>query len=133
MEKEFLAQCIELNLQFAKYADGLIPTVVQSYRNGRVLMVGFVNQAALEETLKSGYATFWNRKKQGLWKKGETSGDLLEVKEIRVDCDQDTLLYFVEEKGFGACHTKDARGITRSTCFYRRIRDQGLEFIEGME
>ena len=93
-------------------------------------MLGYANRQALEETLRSGYATFWKTSENRLWTKGESSDDLLKIIRISVDCDQDALLYEVEIMGKGACHTKTSSGDTRTSCFYRKIGPEGkLEFI----
>jgi phosphoribosyl-AMP cyclohydrolase len=109
----------------------LAPAVVQDVKSGEILMLAYVNEEALRETLRSGFATFWSRSRKKLWTKGKTSGDLLKIREVLVDCDQDALIYRVEKLGKGACHTKDSQGNTRNSCFYRKIREdgQGLEFI----
>lgn len=103
-----------VKLDFTKL-DGLIPAVVQDYQSGEVLMVGFMNQAAWETTLETGKATFWSRTRQTLWTKGLTSGNVQLVKEIRIDCDDDTVVLKVEQVGGAACHTG------HRSCFYKRI------------
>jgi phosphoribosyl-AMP cyclohydrolase len=96
--------------------DGLIPAVIQDAESAEVLMVGFMNEQALAETRRSGYATFFSRTRGTLWTKGETSGNRLEVKEILVDCDDDTVLVKVKRLGDGnVCHTGDR------TCFSRKL------------
>jgi phosphoribosyl-ATP pyrophosphohydrolase/phosphoribosyl-AMP cyclohydrolase len=86
--------------------DGLVPAVVQDSTSNEVLMVGFMNDAALERTLSSGYATFFSRTRQALWTKGETSGNRLKVDRVLVDCDDDTILLQVTRLGDGnVCHT----------------------------
>jgi phosphoribosyl-AMP cyclohydrolase len=86
--------------------DGLVPAVIQDEQTSEVLMVGFMNQEALDKTLATGYATFFSRTRQALWTKGETSGNRLQVAEILVDCDEDTLLLKVKRLGDGnVCHT----------------------------
>jgi len=96
--------------------DGLIPAVAQDETTGEVLMVGFMNQEALDETRRSGFATFYSRTRRALWTKGETSGNRLEVRRILVDCDEDTVLMSVRCLGDGkVCHT-GAR-----TCFFREL------------
>jgi phosphoribosyl-ATP pyrophosphohydrolase/phosphoribosyl-AMP cyclohydrolase len=96
--------------------DGLIPAVVQDAASAEVLMVGFMNEAALAETRRTGYATFFSRSRNTLWMKGETSGNRLEVIEIRIDCDEDTVLLKVKRLGDGnVCHTG------QRTCFYRTL------------
>jgi len=133
MDKNHLEEELELAIQFAKRG-GLVPAVAQDYESGEILMLGYVNPEALQETLKTGYATFWSTSRNELWTKGKTSGDLLQVKEVLTDCDQDALVYKVERLGSGACHTKSQAGEARRSCFYRRITDdQKLEFLEGMQ
>jgi phosphoribosyl-AMP cyclohydrolase len=95
---------------------GLIPAVVQDADSSEVLMVGFMNEHALAETRRSGYATFFSRTRGALWMKGETSGNKLAVTEILVDCDEDTVLLKVRRLGDGnVCHTGER------TCFYRPL------------
>ena len=89
---------------FGKYADGLVPCVVQENNTSAVLMVGFMNEAALDETIRSGRVTFYSRSKQRLWTKGESSGNFLQLKSIFSDCDNDTLLCKVLPSG-AVCHT----------------------------
>ena len=99
--------------------DGLIPAVIQDAETSEVLMVGFMNEVALAETRRTGYATFFSRTRNKLWMKGETSGNKLEVKEILVDCDDDTVLLKVKRLGDGnVCHTGER------TCFYRALKDE---------
>jgi phosphoribosyl-AMP cyclohydrolase len=94
---------------------GLIPAIVQDSENGDVLMMAYMNEASLKMTLDTGYTHFWSRSRQKFWKKGETSGDVQEVKEMFFDCDADTLLVKVKQHGGGACHTGNR------TCFFTRI------------
>jgi phosphoribosyl-AMP cyclohydrolase len=95
---------------------GLIPAVVQDADSSEVLMVGFMNEQALAETRRSGYATFFSRTRSALWTKGETSGNKLAVTDILVDCDEDTVLLKVKRLGDGnVCHTGER------TCFYRPL------------
>src|SRR5437870_12462658 len=99
--------------------DGLIPAVIQEAETAEVLMVGFMNEEALAETRRSGFATFFSRTRGKLWTKGETSGNRLEVKEILVDCDDDTVLVKVKRLGDGnVCHTGER------TCFFRRLHER---------
>ncbi len=86
--------------------DGLIPVVVQDAKTKEVLMLAYANKEALQNTLKTGKATYWSRTRKALWVKGETSGHTQKIKSVRADCDYDTLLYIVEQKG-PACHTGD--------------------------
>lgn len=115
-----LEEGTELALQFNKRG-GLLPVVVQERDSGKVLMIGYANQEALQQSIKTRYATFWSTSRQELWVKGETSGDRLRISDIWVDCDQDALLYLVVVEGEGVCHTKAANGKSRGACFYRKI------------
>lgn len=90
--------------------DGLIPAIAQQYDSGEVLMLAWMNRAALEKTLASGVACYWSRSRQKFWQKGESSGHIQKVRAVRIDCDRDTLLLLVEQVGV-ACHTG------RLTCF----------------
>lgn len=119
-EKKAIEEGTALLLQFDKRG-GLLPVVVQEQDSGLILMVGYANQNAVQTTLKKKLATFWSTSRQELWTKGETSGDYLVIKEILTDCDQDALVYVVEKKGKGVCHTKNENQETRQTCFYRSI------------
>ena len=106
-------------MDFSKL-DGLIPAVVQDASSNEVLMVGFMNQEALERTRSSGFATFFSRTRGKLWMKGETSGKTLSVRQMLVDCDDDTVLLLVTRNGDGnVCHTGER------TCFYRTIAETG--------
>ncbi len=112
-----------IQLDFNKL-DGLLPAVVQDHRTGEVLMVGFMNRQAWETTLQTGKATFYSRTRNTLWTKGLTSGNVQRVKEIRIDCDDDTVLLKVEQVGDAACHTG------HRSCFYQRVRkDQSIEIM----
>ena len=111
------AQEIEEGQAFApKFdADGLIACVVTDVQTGALLMVAHMNAQALERTVSTGEAWFYSRSRQALWKKGETSGHVLQVDEMRVDCDQDVLWLRVRQSAAGACHTG------RPSCFYRAV------------
>ena len=111
--------------QFRKRG-GLLPVVVQEAASGEVLMLGYANRPALEKTLATGSATFWSTSRGELWTKGETSGNRLRVTEIRIDCDQDALLYRVQREGGGVCHTTNTAGEARRSCFYRSVSGDGL-------
>ncbi len=93
---------------------GLIPVIAQDVKTKEVLMLAYANKEAVELTLKTGFAHYWSRSRKKLWKKGETSGNVQKVVEVRYDCDCDALLYLVEQKG-NACHTGNY------SCFYRRL------------
>lgn len=121
MSKQQIEEGSELLVAFEKRG-GLVPAVVQDVRDGRVLMLAYVNKEALDKTLSSGMATFWSTSRDELWTKGETSGDFLKMVDVLTDCDQDALIYRVEPQGAGACHTKDAEtGSARKSCFYRKV------------
>jgi len=123
----------ELQLNFKK-RDGLLPVIVQEVTNKEILMLGYANETAVEETLSSGLATFWSTSRNELWTKGKTSGDFLKIEEIRTDCDQDALIYIVSRQGEGACHTKNSKGKTRTSCFYRKVsKPNSLVFLKGEE
>ena len=109
--------------------DGLIPAVIQDAESAEVLMVGFMNDVALAETRRTGYATFFSRTRNTLWMKGETSGNKLEVVEILVDCDDDTVLLKVKRLGDGnVCHTG------QRTCFFRTLaQHEGHQGHKGNE
>ncbi|OGQ90136.1 MAG: phosphoribosyl-AMP cyclohydrolase, partial [Deltaproteobacteria bacterium RIFOXYC2_FULL_48_10] len=114
-----------IKLDFKKN-NGLIPAVVQDYRTGEVLMLAYMNEEAFTETLKTGKATYYSRSRKSLWVKGETSGHVQLVKEIRVDCDLDTLLLKVEQIGGAACH-KGYR-----SCFFSKLEGQNLKITESI-
>ncbi|MFP4352199.1 MAG: phosphoribosyl-AMP cyclohydrolase [Puniceicoccaceae bacterium] len=117
----------ELRLDFDKLGkvastgSRVVPVVVQDARNGEVLILAYANEEALRHTVESGMATFWSTSRNELWIKGKTSGDWLKIVEVRVNCEQNSLLYRVEPQGKGACHTKGPDGQARSGCYYRRI------------
>ena len=110
----------------AKAASPVLPVVVQDADSHEVLVVAYANREALEHSLKTGVATFWSTSRNELWIKGATSGDTLKLVDVRVNCEQNSLLYLVRMMGGGVCHTKDAEGKTRPTCYYRAIRDGKL-------
>lgn len=103
-------------------SNGLVTAVVTDHRTGGVLMVAHMNAQALALTMETGIAHFWSRSRASLWKKGETSGHILNVTEMRIDCDQDAIWVRAEPAG-PACHTGE------TSCFYRRITPQGLERV----
>ena len=121
----------ELLLNFGDDGNTLLPVVTQDYKTKEVLILAFVNKEAFEETISSGYATYYSRSRNELWKKGLTSGDMLKIKEIRINCEQNSLLYLVTPIGKGACHAKKENGMPYKSCYYRRIlTDNTLEIIE---
>ncbi len=95
--------------------------VVQDERTKDVLIVAYANQLALETTLETGMATFWSTSRNELWIKGKSSGDVLKIKDVRINCEQNSLLYLVEPIKGGACHVLDKNGKSLSTCYYRRV------------
>jgi phosphoribosyl-AMP cyclohydrolase len=103
---------IELNF---KKMDGFVPAIVQDFQSGEVLMLAFMNEQAWQHTLKTGKATYFSRTRQRLWVKGESSGHVQNVKEIRIDCDNDTVLLKVQQVGGAACHTGHA------SCFFKKV------------
>ena len=125
----------ELQLDFlklqkvAKTGLPVLPVVVQDADSLDVLVVAYANREALEHSLKTGIATFWSTSRNELWIKGKTSGDTLELIDVRVNCEQNSLLYLVRMQGGGVCHTKDAGGKTRQTCYYRSLKDGKLDFL----
>ena len=106
--------------------NGLIPAIVQDWESGRVLMLGFMNQAALDKTLQTGQVTFWSRSRESLWTKGETSGHYLDLKETKVDCDGDTLLLLAKPRG-PVCHQGTL------SCFAEDGEFVALEFLAHLE
>jgi len=112
-----------IKLHFEK-GQGLLPAIAQDWETGQVLMVAYMNQEAWEKTLATRKAHYWSRSRDELWFKGETSGHVQEVREIWIDCDDDTILLKVEQKGGGACHTG------YRSCFFRKVGKTGnLEIV----
>ena len=113
-----------LELDFEK-GKGLVPAIVQDHCSGRVLMLAYINKASMEKTLETGEAHYWSRSRQEIWHKGGTSGHVQKIKEILVDCDGDTVLFKVEQRGGAACHT----GF--ESCFHRKAEPTGELSIVG--
>jgi len=111
-----------VNIDFEK-AGGLVPAIIQDYRSGDVLMLGFMNPVSLAETQRSGEVVFFSRSRNKLWKKGESSGHVLKVRELRVDCDADAFLVRVEAIGPGVCHEG------YRSCFFRKLETDGTANI----
>lgn len=107
-------------------ADGLVPAIAQDWQSGTVLMMAWMNAAALRCTLDEGRAVYWSRSRQRLWRKGESSGHTQVLKELRLDCDADTLLLRVEQLGGMACHTG------REHCFFRRFEDGAWHTVDAV-
>ena len=114
-----------IKLDFKKN-NGLIPVITQDYRTGEVLMLAYMNEEAFDETVSSKKATYYSRSRKSLWVKGETSGHIQHVKEIRVDCDLDTILLKVEQIGNAACH-KGYR-----SCFFSKVEENDLKITESI-
>ncbi len=101
--------------------EGLVPVIAQDYRTGEVRMLAYANEEAIRKTLETGYAHYYSRSRKKLWKKGETSGELQRVREVRVDCDGDAVIYVIEQEKNRACHTGERN------CFYRDIEGKKVE------
>ena len=111
-----------LKLDFNK-TGGLVPAIVQDFQTGEILMLAYMNPEAFNATLSTGKATYYSRSRQTLWVKGETSGNTQLIKEIRIDCDDDTVLLKVEQLGGAACHTG------HRSCFYKKIEDGSIRIM----
>ena len=112
-----------LKLDFNK-TGGLVPAIVQDFQTGEILMLAYMNPEAFNATLSTGQATYYSRSRQTLWVKGETSGNIQLIKEIRIDCDDDTVLLKVEQLGGAACHTG------HRSCFYKKIEDGSIRIMD---
>lgn len=108
-----------IEIDFEKLG-GIVPVIIQDADSGTVLMLGFMNREAFELTIETGLAHFWSRSKKRLWMKGESSGHTQEVKEVRIDCDNDSILLKVIQNGRAACHEG------YRSCFFRKIKGSGL-------
>jgi phosphoribosyl-AMP cyclohydrolase len=113
-----------VDIDFAK-GGGLLPVVVQDVKSGEVLMLAYMNEAALTETIRTGRACYFSRSRQCLWRKGETSGHVQHVRDIRIDCDADALLLRVEQVGGAACHEG------YESCFFRQRREDDTWNVVG--
>jgi phosphoribosyl-AMP cyclohydrolase len=105
-------------------SDGLVPAIAQDHKSGRVLMVAWMDRAALAETAQRGEAVYWSRSRKKLWHKGEESGHVQTVHEIQLDCDADVIVLQVEQRGGIACHTG------RESCFYRVLQDGEWQVVD---
>ncbi len=114
-----------VKLDFQKTADGLLPAIAQDYQSGDVLMLAYINEEAWIKSLETGTAHYWSRSRNKIWLKGESSGNVQDIKEILVDCDADCVIYKVEQRGGAACH----KGYP--TCFYRKVRGGKFEVVEA--
>lgn len=113
-----------IQLNFNKSENGLLPAIVQDYQTNEVLMLAYINDLAWQKTIETGKAHYWSRSRKKLWLKGESSGHVQIIKELRVDCDSDTVVYRVEQIGGAACHTG------HRSCFYRSVAGDDL-VVEG--
>ena len=104
-----------------KFKDGLLPVVVQSEKNKKVLLLAYVNKQALEQSIQTKILTLWSRSRNCLWVKGATSGNFFYITKIFIDCKQNSLLFVVYPKKGGICHTKNKKGEARESCFYREL------------
>jgi phosphoribosyl-AMP cyclohydrolase len=111
----------------SKHCD-VVPVVVQDTRSGAVLIVAYVNETALAETFQRRVACLWSTSRNELWVKGATSGDTLDLDDVMINCEQNSLIFKVTPRRKGACHTKDAFGNTRVSCYYRRVLQAGGSF-----
>ena len=116
---------VMIKLDFKKN-NGLIPAIAQDYLTGEVLMLAYMNEQAFDETVRSKKATYYSRSRKSLWVKGETSGHVQHVREIRVDCDLDTILLKVDQVGNAACH----KGY--KSCFFSKVEKNDLKITESM-
>jgi phosphoribosyl-AMP cyclohydrolase len=108
----------------------VVPVVLQDAGSGEVLFVGYANEEAMAATLRERIAVLWSTSRNELWRKGATSGDVLELAEVRVNCEQNSLLYLVRRTTGGACHTLSPSGAARPGCYYRTVTDeQTLTFV----
>ena len=105
----------ERTMEAPDWSKGLVPAIAQDAETGEVLMMAWMNEESWEETLRSGRACYWSRSRSKLWRKGEESGHHQEVREIRIDCDRDTIVMRVVQHGGAACH------VGYRSCFYRRL------------
>jgi phosphoribosyl-AMP cyclohydrolase len=112
-----------IKLDFNK-TGGLVPAIAQDYQTGEILMLAYMNPDAFNATLSTGKATYYSRSRQTLWVKGETSGNMQLIKEIRIDCDDDTVLLKVEQLGGAACHTG------HRSCFYKKVVDGSIRVMD---
>ena len=110
--------------QLAWPENGLLPAIAQDAQSGQILMLAWMNRDALRETVSGGIAVYWSRSRNKLWRKGEESGHEQRVVEVRLDCDSDTILLKVEQKGGIACHTG------RASCFYRKLVNEDWSIVE---
>lgn len=102
----------------------VVPVVLQDTDSGEVLFIGYANEEALQASLREGIAVLWSTSRNEVWRKGATSGDVLELAEVRVNCEQNSLLYLVRRTTGGACHTLEPSGSSRPACYYRTVMEE---------
>ena len=131
-----LEEGLDVALDFDKVAKigraghQVVPVVLQDAESGDVLFVGYANEEAYRLTLERRSAVLYSTSREEIWHKGATSGDVLDLVDVRVNCEQNSLLYLVRKAGQGACHTTDETGATRRTCYYRSATDaESLTFV----
>ena len=107
-----------IKLDFSKDKNGLIPAIAQDWKTGEILMLAYINEDSWKYSLETGNATYWSRSRKKLWKKGESSGNVQEIKEILVDCDEDTVIFKVNQIGDAACH------LGYRSCFFRKVNQE---------
>jgi phosphoribosyl-AMP cyclohydrolase len=115
-----------ISLNFSKGENGLLPAIAQDYQSGEVLMLAYINEQAFEETMRTGIAHYWSRSRGKIWQKGESSGHIQKIHSVLVDCDEDTVVYQVEQIGGAACH----QGYR--TCFYRKVEEGKLKIFKDL-
>ncbi len=112
-----------ISLNFSKNNDGLLPAIVQDHQTGEVLMLAYINRSSWDMTLATGKAHYWSRSREKIWLKGESSGHVQLIRNILVDCDEDTVIFQVDQLGGAACHTG------YRSCFHRLVDGQELKVI----
>ena len=134
---EALEEGLEVQLDFDKIGKigraghQVVPVVLQDADSGDVLFIGYANEEAYLETLARGSAVLYSTSREQIWHKGATSGDTLDLIDVRVNCEQNSLLYRVRLAGTGACHTRDQSGSTRGCCYYRKLTSETtLAFVD---
>jgi phosphoribosyl-AMP cyclohydrolase len=131
-ELQDLEEGTDLRLDYDKLAkvaatgSRVVPVVLQHADTGEVLFIGYANEQALNETLSQRVAVLWSTSRDELWVKGATSGDYLDLVDVSVNCEQNSLLYRVRPRTGGVCHTTDAEGRARPGCYYRRVVDPSM-------
>lgn len=136
MAHKQLEEGSDINLDFDKLISisksklKVLPAVVQDSTTKEVLILGYVNNEALNACIETNLMTFWSTSRNELWVKGKTSGDTLVINSIRVNCEQNSLLFLVTPTNKGACHTKNTQGLTRKSCYYRELKRDKWEHLD---